>query len=205
VITFSLVRARIQSMNLKSAAFLAAPVLTFVYGGLRLLDGLDGEHGPGFAWTAGHLAFIAALALFVSIFWTLRGMVGRGVVATVLTGLGFVGVAALFVQFSIDLVVGFLSADHAAMSARFEVIQAVPGVQAVVYDIVPMLLYVALLALIVQLAAQRRVKLWIALLTLGGLLIPVAGKDLMPLAAICMLIAFLPITRQLAAASPAQA
>ncbi len=36
-----------------------------VYGLVRLLHGLDGTHGPGLLWTAGHLAFLAALILFV--------------------------------------------------------------------------------------------------------------------------------------------
>lgn len=192
-------------MNLKSAAFLAAPVLTFVYGGIRLLDGLDGEHGPGLAWTTGHLAFIAALAVFVPILMILRGMAGRGVLATVFAGLGFAGLVTLAAQFSIDLVVGFLSADHAAMSARFAVIQAVPGMSAVVYDVVPLLFYVAQFALIAQLAVLRRVPVWVALLTLAGLLMPAVDKDLMPIGAVCMLIAYLPIVRQLAGASPARA
>ena len=43
---------------------LAAPVLLLAYGLLRLIDGLDGIHGPGLAWTLGHLAFAAAMVLF---------------------------------------------------------------------------------------------------------------------------------------------
>lgn len=40
---------------------LAAPALLAVYGLFRLLDGLDGGHGPGLYWTAGHVAFFASI------------------------------------------------------------------------------------------------------------------------------------------------
>ncbi|MGO4430608.1 hypothetical protein AB4Z54_70545, partial [Streptomyces sp. MCAF7] len=52
----------------KPLAFIAAPLLVIVYGLIRILDGLDGERGPGPAWMTGHLAFLAALLLFVPVF-----------------------------------------------------------------------------------------------------------------------------------------
>ncbi|MGW2223240.1 hypothetical protein ACWCSD_50310, partial [Nonomuraea sp. NPDC001684] len=57
-------------------AFVAAPVLTFAYGVLRILDGLDGSRGPGPAWTTGHLAFIGALAFFAVTFHEMRRLAG---------------------------------------------------------------------------------------------------------------------------------
>ncbi|MFC7646417.1 hypothetical protein ACFQX6_41970 [Streptosporangium lutulentum] len=55
-------------------AFIAAPLLVMAYGVIRILDGLDGSRGPGLAWTSGHLAFMAALILFVSTFLQMRRM-----------------------------------------------------------------------------------------------------------------------------------
>ena len=39
---------------------LAAPILLLLYGLLRWVDGLDGEHGPGLAWDVGHTLFLIA-------------------------------------------------------------------------------------------------------------------------------------------------
>ncbi|MEU8325549.1 hypothetical protein AB0C33_44880 [Nonomuraea sp. NPDC048881] len=101
-------------------AFVAAPVLTFAYGVIRILDGLDGSRGPGLAWTSGHLAFIGALAFFAVAFHEMRRLAGGGRLATGLAVAGQVGVATLIVQFVIDIVVGFGSAGHAAMGVLFD-------------------------------------------------------------------------------------
>ncbi|MET8985543.1 hypothetical protein ABZW49_08840 [Nonomuraea wenchangensis] len=186
-------------MNLRTA-FIAAPLLVFAYGVIRILDGLDGERGPGLAWTTGHLAFIAALLLFVPIYWRLRRMAGGGALATATATAGTIGVAALVGQFGIDLVVGFMSADHAAMSVLFDQVQSVPGVSLAVYDVLPFLFYIGQLALVTQLAVQRRIKLWTPVLVLADLALPFVDKDLIPLGALCLLVSFVPLARSSAAA-----
>jgi hypothetical protein len=45
-------------------AALVVPLLLLGYGAARYVDGLDGSHGPGTAWTIGHLAFLAAMLGF---------------------------------------------------------------------------------------------------------------------------------------------
>ncbi|MFI7110216.1 hypothetical protein ACIBK9_28165 [Nonomuraea sp. NPDC050227] len=172
-------------------AFVAAPVLTFAYGVLRILDGLDGSRGPGPAWTTGHLAFIGALAFFAVTFHEMRRLAGRGRLATGLAVAGYVGIATLIAQFSIDIVVGFRSADHAAMGVLFDQVQSVPGVQQVVYDFGPMLFFVAQIGLVLQLAVQRRVKAWTPVLVVADVMVPFVEKDLMPLGAACLLVSFL--------------
>ncbi|MGW2145750.1 hypothetical protein ACWCOT_15685 [Nonomuraea bangladeshensis] len=184
------------------AAFIAAPLLVLAYGVIRILDGLDGERGPGLAWTTGHLAFVAALLLFVPIYWRLRRMAGGGALATATATAGTVGVAALVGQFGIDLVVGFMSADHAAMSVLFDQVQSVPGVSFAVYDGLPFLFYVGQLALVTQLAVQRRIKLWTPVLVLADLALPFVDKDLIPLGALCLLVSFVPLARASAAVAP---
>ncbi|NUR25782.1 MAG: hypothetical protein HOV83_08025 [Catenulispora sp.] len=176
-------------------AFVAAPVLTFTYGVIRILDGLDGSRGPGLAWTTGHLAFIGALAFFFLTFREMRSLAGRGRLATGLAAVGSVGIATLIAQFTIDLVVGFQSADHAAMGALFDQVQAVPLVQQVVYDFGPLLFFVAQIGLVVQLAVQRRVKAWTPVLVVADVLVPFVEKDLMPLGAACLLVSVLAMAR----------
>ncbi|MEV0827194.1 hypothetical protein [Nonomuraea rubra] len=182
-------------MNLRFA-FIAAPLLTFAYGVIRILDGLDGSRGPGLAWTTGHLAFMAALVLFVQIFWRLRAMAGRDTLSTVSAVAGTAGIATLLAQFGIDIVVGFMAADRDGMSVLFDQVQSVPGVSPIVYDGGPFLFYLAQLALVLQLAVMRRVKAWMPALVLLDLALPFADKDLIPLGALCLLISFVPLARR---------
>ncbi|WP_431913888.1 hypothetical protein [Nonomuraea jabiensis] len=177
-------------------AFIAAPLLVLAYGVIRILDGLDGSRGPGIAWTTGHLAFMAALVLFVPIFWQMRRMAGGNALATASATAGTVGVVALLAQFGIDIVVGFMSADKEAMGVLFDRVQSVPGVSAVVYDVVPLLFFAGQLALVVQLAALRRVRVWTPVLVLADLILPFIDKDLIPLGALCLLVSFVPLARQ---------
>jgi ABC-type Na+ efflux pump permease subunit len=58
-------------------AYLGAPAFMFGYGVTRLIDGLDGSHGPGPAWTLGHLMFLVALLLYGVVAAGLRAEVGR--------------------------------------------------------------------------------------------------------------------------------
>ncbi|MGP3959212.1 hypothetical protein ACTWPT_24715 [Nonomuraea sp. 3N208] len=187
-------------MNLRFP-FIAAPLLVLAYGVIRILDGLDGSRGPGIAWTTGHLAFIAALVLFVPIFWRLRHMAGRTPPATVSAAAGTVGIAALVTQFAIDIVIGFMAADHDAMGPLFDQVQAVPGVQLAVYDAGPYLFYVAQLALIVHCALRKEVKAWTPVLVLVDLMLPMIDKDLIPVGAIFLLVSFWPLARREAPAA----
>ncbi|GIH75185.1 hypothetical protein [Planobispora longispora] len=185
--------------------FIAAPLLVLAYGVIRIIDGLDGSRGPGPAWTTGHLAFIAALVLFVPIFWQMRRMAGRDTIATVSAVTGLAGGAAFLAQFTIDIVVGFMAADHAAMGVLFDRVQSVPGVSPVVYVAGPALFCVGQLALAVRLALLGRVKAWVPALVLAYSLLPFIDKDLIPLGAVCLLVSFIPLARQAAAPVPVTA
>ncbi|GIH47042.1 hypothetical protein Mro03_22210 [Microbispora rosea subsp. rosea] len=172
-----------------------APVLVGAYGVARIADGFDGSRGPGLAWTLGHLCFLAALVLFVQIFGRLRTMAGGGVTATAGYAAGLAGALALAAQFTIDIVVGFLSADHDAMGPRFDAVKAIPGVEPVVYTVVPLLFYVGMVVLVARLAAGRRVPWWSAVLVLAQAVLPLVSKDLIPLGAALLLLAFVPLLR----------
>ncbi|GAA4573226.1 hypothetical protein [Planotetraspora kaengkrachanensis] len=174
-------------------AFVAAPLLTMAYGVIRILDGLDGSRGPGLAWTTGHLAFLGALTMFVVTFVHMRRMAGSNTLSTVSATIGIVGILSLSAQFVIDMIVGFLSADHAAMGVHFERIQAVPGVLFAVYTVVPVFFFIGQFALATQLAVQRRVKAWTSVLVLLDCVVPNLDKDLMPLGALFLLVAFIPL------------
>ncbi|NUS09754.1 MAG: hypothetical protein HOV97_45160 [Nonomuraea sp.] len=182
-------------------AFVAAPLLVLSYGLIRIADGLDGSRGPGFAWTTGHLAFLAALVLFIVIFREMWRMLDRDRVATVSMVVGLAGIVFTFAQFAIDIVVGFMAADHDAMSPLFDQVQAIPGVEVMVYAAGPFLFYAAQLALVIQLAVRRQVKVWTPFLVLLDFALPVVSKDLIPVGAVCMLVSFWPLYRRQAPAA----
>ncbi|GAA3130621.1 hypothetical protein GCM10010466_21580 [Planomonospora alba] len=177
--------------------FVAAPLLVLAYGVIRILDGLDGSRGPGPAWTTGHLAFLAALALFVPTFLRMRRMAGRDAAATASAAAGIAGIAAMAAQFAIDVVIGFLAADHAAMSVLFDRVQAVPGVSLVVYDGGPLLFFAGQVAIVVRLALLGRVGAWVPVLVLVNVVLPLVDKDLIPLGALCLLAAFTALSARL--------
>ncbi|PYC75945.1 hypothetical protein C7C45_02205 [Micromonospora arborensis] len=184
-------------------AFIAAPVLVMSYGIIRLVDGLDGERGPGPAWTIGHLAFIGALVAFISVFWQMRRMTGGRVLATVFATAGTFGALALITQFSIDLVAGFLATDNYGMSMTIHQVRTLPGIAQLAYDFGPYAFYLGQLALVVLLAVQRRVKVWTPVLVLADLATPFIDKDLIPLGSVLLLVSFLPLARRTTAATPA--
>ncbi|MEU8102172.1 hypothetical protein AB0C18_00420 [Nonomuraea muscovyensis] len=186
-------------MNVRTA-FVAAPLLILAYGLIRIADGFDGERGPGLAWTTGHLAFLAALVLFVPIFREMRRMLGGTPLATAGLVIGVAGLACAGTQFVIDIVVGFMAADHAAMGVLFDQVKAVPGVQLAVYDAGPFFFYAAQLMLVTHLAARRQVKAWTPLLVLLDVALPVIDRDFIPVGALLLLVSFLPLARRSAPA-----
>jgi uncharacterized membrane protein YgdD (TMEM256/DUF423 family) len=81
------------------------------------------------------------------------------------------------------------------MSAAFDQIQAIPGVELAVYVVGPVLFYVALVVFAVMLAAgrDRRIAIASAVLVGVGTVLPAVDLALIPLAAVCMLAGLAPL------------
>lgn len=182
-------------------AFIAAPLLTFAYGVIRILDGLDGSRGPGLAWTTGHLAFLGALVAFVFVFAQMRRLAGADWVSTVAAVIGTAGALALSGQFAIDVVAGLLSTDHQGLSLLTADIRSTPGVDVALYDVGPYLFYIGQIALVVRLAVMRQINAWTPLLVAFDLVTPLVDKDFIPLGAIVLLISFVFIAKRMPATS----
>ncbi|MFD8145852.1 hypothetical protein [Streptomyces sp. NPDC059708] len=182
-------------------AFVAGPLCMVAYGVIRLSDP---GHGPGLAWTAGHLFLTAGVLLFGAVFLGLRrladpaGRAGR-VGAGVATWLGLAGSAAVVAQAVIDLAVGFRSADRAGMNRLFEEIQSRPLVEPVVYSVGPLLFYVGLLWIVTQLAVRRRAGVWRPVAVLAGTAVMAVSLDLIPLGGLLFCAVLAPLGRDLAA------
>ncbi len=183
-------------------ALLAGPVLMAGYGVVRLVGRAVSDYGPGVWWTAAHLLFLAGVLAFVPVFLGLRGLVGESggrTAATVAAWTGLLGAAAVVVQAVIDLGAGFAAADKQAMSEMFDRVQGVPGVMPLVYTVVPMLFWLGLLALVTLLAFLRRdlVRAWAPVLVLAGTVVMAVSLDLLPVGALCLGVALLPVRRGL--------
>ncbi|WP_226900667.1 hypothetical protein [Nonomuraea phyllanthi] len=195
MITFHGRDATLVTMNLTPTSFVLAPLLALAYGAIHLLDGLDGSHGPGLAWTAGHLAFLAALALFVPLVLELAHRAANRRAATAIAVFSLIGVAAGGVQFVIDLVVGFIAADRAEMGRLFDQVQQVPGVELVVYAVVPTFFYAGLITLVAMQAVAGRIGWWSPALIALGVGAVVVDRDLLPLSALLNLVGLAPLRR----------
>ncbi|WP_090946802.1 hypothetical protein [Nonomuraea jiangxiensis] len=190
-------------MNLTAKSFVLAPALVLVYAVISLLDGLDGTHGPGLAWTAGHLAFLAALALFVPLVVELARRAPYRRTGLAIAAFALVGVAAGAAQFVIDVVVGFAAADRAGMGVLFDQIQAVPGVEPVVYTIVPTFFYAGLAVLVILQATAGRVGWWSPALVVVGVAVVAVNRDLLLLSAVLNIVGLAPLGRRPEPARPA--
>ncbi|WP_031063133.1 hypothetical protein [Streptomyces sp. NRRL WC-3742] len=187
-----------RNSRLTTYAVVGAPALMALYGAVRLVPG---SREPGLGWTAGHTAMFAGLLLFAPVFLALRRLLApRGTMAGRLAanaalGTAFAGLAASLVQIGIDLVVGLAAADKADQSRMFERVQSVPGVLPVVYQVVPLLFYVGLLAMLVaaSVGAHRALGWWSPVLVLVGTVASGADLAFIPLAAACYLVALFPL------------
>ncbi|MDL4776112.1 hypothetical protein [Actinomadura xylanilytica] len=178
----------------RNLPFIAAPLLATVYGLVRLVDGIGGR-GPGFFWTAGHAAFLAALVLFVPALLEMRRRAGRGGFATVTAVVGIVGIGFAMAQIGIDIIVGVLATDDAHMQRMFHDVQSVPGVGLAVYEAGPPLFYLGLLAAMIHLAVVRVVPVWAPVVLTLGVVVSMVDLDLLPLAGLLMTAALVPLVR----------
>src|SRR5688572_5631588 len=71
---------------------IGGPLFLLAYGLLRLVDGLDGLHGPGRAWNVGHTFFLIAFVMFGALVWRLRGVSSVAATAALVGSAAFVWV-----------------------------------------------------------------------------------------------------------------
>ncbi|MEU5845888.1 hypothetical protein [Saccharopolyspora shandongensis] len=181
-------------MKFSRACLIAAPLCFAGYGVVRLVGRMDGQYGPGLDWQIAHLVNLVGLALLVpAVLGLRRQLPGRG--RTFWTVVTFVGVGTSVVQFVIDVVAGLLASDKAGMSAISAQVSTIPGARIVFYVVGPPLLYVGLLALTIMLARAKAVGWWCPALILVGSILPIGSLDLIPIGALCVLAALVPLAR----------
>ncbi|MFE9105804.1 hypothetical protein [Actinomadura geliboluensis] len=197
-------------------AFHLAPALMLAYGAVRLIDGRDGQHGPGPAWTVGHVLFLGSLLLYGGVIAGLYGRVRAAaggtasrVVAGVTTVVAALGLATFVRVAVIDIVVGLRAADPAEKSMLADRYADVPAVlPQAVYEIGPVFFMLGLLALLVQFAITAPGRKAVAalspvLVTLGFVAITL-DLNLLPAGAALIWLALVPCTRVQGSPAPAR-
>lgn len=167
---------------------LLAPVLLLLYGLLRLVDGLDGDHGPGIAWNVGHALFFAGIVLFGLLAVGLRGLLPddsarQRLLGNVATVVALFGVACFLWVILGDLFAGF--GDAAPLPDPL-------------MSFGPLMLQAGLLVLLVMLVVlrPRRLPAWAPALVLVGFLCIPVSLDLLPVGALLVLAGLSPLARR---------
>lgn len=153
----------------------AAPGLLLPYGLLRLVDGWDGDHGPGLAWNLGHSLFFVAFVLFGVLAVALRRLIppagtGAPIIASTATVAALLGAAC------------FLWVILGDLFARIDEVASLPDPLMVAG---PLLFQLGVLTLLVQLAIirPRRLPGWSPPLVVVGFVTIAIDLDLLPIAA----------------------
>ena len=158
---------------------IGGPLFLLAYGLLRLVDGLDGSRGPGWAWNIGHTCFLVAFLMFGALVWKLRD------VSPVAAGAALAGSAAF-----VWVILGDLFAD-------------LPGLPDPLMVAGPLLFQLGVLTLLIVLAGRRHLPAWSPVLVLVGFVLFVVDLDLLPLGALFLLAGLAPLaSRRVDVAAP---
>ena len=160
---------------MRSTAF-SAPFFLLVYGVVRWIDGLNGKHHDGPAWTVGHIGFLASMALFAVLAFEIRAMVRwrrtatAGAVVASAGVLGFLWVTATDLGANLP-VPGWLSTGGPAVFA------------------------LGMLVLQGLAVAAGRLPWWSPLLFVTGYSAISVDLGLLPLGALLLMGSFFPLTK----------
>jgi hypothetical protein len=164
---------------------LAAPTLLLLYGVLRLVDGLDGSHGPGLAWNVGHMLFFLGFVLLGVLTVGMRLLVPARTVWT-RTAANLAMAAGLFgAGCFLWVILGDLSTEFRDAAPLPDPLELVG----------PLLFQAGMLTLLVMLTATRprRLPVWSTLCVLGGFLLFAVNLDLIPIGALLVTAGLAPL------------
>lgn len=160
---------------------ISIPLLMLVYGVARWFDGRDGDYGPGAAWNIGHVAFLVAFVGFAALtihFWRSSSHPRAGTVIANVASL--VGVGLFLWVITTDLV--------PALDERASLPDPIMAVG-------PLIFIVGFVTSLAIHARQIGMKWWGVppLLALAALVVVGANLDLLPVTAVLLGAALIPV------------
>lgn len=164
---------------------LAAPTFLLLYGLLRLIDGLDGDHGPGLAWNLGHTLFLISFVLLGVLAVGMRHLVPATTVWTPIVA-SLATVSALFgVGCFLWVILGDLFPDLRDGAPLPDALEMLG----------PLAFQLGVLTLLIILATARprRLPIWSPLLVLTGFALFAVNLDLIPAGALLILAGLAPL------------
>jgi hypothetical protein len=166
---------------------LLIPVLLLMYGVLRLIDGMDGHHGPGVAWDLGHTFFLGSFLLLGAFVVMLRRLVPARTARTRAAA----NTAAVAGVFGAVCFVWVILGD---LFPRFADSASLPGPLEMVG---PLAFELGMVALMTMLAAARprQLPVWSPVLVLASFALITVSLDLIPLAALVLMAGLTPLAR----------
>jgi hypothetical protein len=180
-------------MNMTSTARTARllcvliPLLLLLYGVLRLIDGMDGDHGPSAAWNLGHTFFLAAFLLLGTLVVVLRSLVPAATIwmrtaASTAMVAGVFGAGCFVWVILGDLFSGL--AESAPLPGPLEFAG-------------PVAFQLGMLTLLIMMAAVRpkRLPVWSPALVFVSFILIAVSLDLIPLAAVVLMAGLTPLAR----------
>jgi hypothetical protein len=158
---------------------IAAPLLMLGYGVARWIDGFDGARHNGPAWPIGHTMFFVAVVLYaVQAVGLARRAADRPTIAWVALTATFAGAFCFLWVITGDLFAGFDLSLPGILNAAG-----------------PLLFVLGLVTLLALPAVARRVPFWCPIAFLIGYLAISVDLDLLPLAALVLVVAAVPVAR----------
>ncbi|MEV6163278.1 hypothetical protein AB0L71_15350 [Streptomyces sp. NPDC052052] len=163
------------------------PLLLLLYGVLRLIDGMDGDHGPGVAWNLGHAFFLASFLLLGAFVVVLRSLVPAATIR-MRTAANAAMVAGVFgAGCFVWVILGDLFSSLAESAP-------LPGPLKLAG---PMAFQLGMLALLTMMATvrPRQLQWWSPALVFVFFILISVNLDLIPLAAIVLMAGLTPLAR----------
>jgi hypothetical protein len=157
---------------------IAAPLLMLGYGIARWIDGFDGARHNGPAWPIGHTMFFVSIVLFAVQAVALTRLADGPLIARTALAATLIGALCFLWVITGDLFSGFQ--------------ESLPGVLTAVG---PPLFVLGMVTLLGLQAVARRLPFWSPIAFLIGYLAISFDLDLLPLAALVLVVAAIPVAR----------
>jgi len=187
-------------MSSLQTPFAMAPIFLVLYGVAHMIDGLDGNYGPGIAWTLGHIMFLSGMLTFALVLVGLHRRIGQDtakhkLIAGLALVCGLIGLSVFVRVIIIDIITGLRAGDHADMASISARLNAYPsaGLERY-YNVGPLLFQLGMLTLMIQMVVLHRLPWWGPVLLLAGFLLLGFNLNLLVPGALLIGCALMPLT-----------